>query len=308
MLDSQAKESYRRGMRQLPSAKRAQILGMICEGMSLRATSRLADVSINTVTKLIVDAGEAASRYQDEALRNLPCKRLQVDEVWAFCYAKAKNVPTAKAAPEGAGDVWTWTAICADTKLMPSWHVGNRDAFAAHTLMHDLADRLANRVQLTTDGNRTYLDAVERAFGSNIDYAMLVKHYGPAPEGPQRRYSPADCVGITMEGITGTPDPRHISTSYVERSNLTVRMHSRRFTRLTNAFSKKAENHAHAIALFALHYNFVRIHKSLRVTPAMAAGVAKTLWTMEHVVALIDSYASAPAQRGPYNSMAHASA
>lgn len=285
----------------LPLAKR-QILEMICEGMSRRATSRLADVSINTVTKLIVDAGEAASRYQDEAFRNLSCKRLQVDEVWAFCYAKEKNVARAKAAPAGAADVWTWTAIDADTKLIPSRYVGARDGVAARIFIDDLAGRLANRVQLTTDGNKAYLDAVERSFGNAIDYAMLVKHYGPAPEGPQRRYSPAECTGITVEPVTGNPDKRRISTSYVGRSNLTVRMHSRRFTGLTNAFSKKVEHHEHAIALFALHYNFVRVHKSLRVSPAMAAKVADRLWSLEDIAALVDHDAPAPAPRDPYKS------
>lgn len=287
-------------MNKLPVAKRAQILGMICEGMSLRATSRLTDVAFNTVMKAMVDAGKAAADYQDETLRNLPCKRLQVDEVWAFCYAKAKNVPTATAAPEGAGDIWTWTAICADTKIIPTWYVGGRDAVAGHTFMRDLADRLANRVQLTSDGHKVYLDAVERAFGEDIDYAMLVKHYGPAPEGPQRRYSPAQCVGMTTGTVKGAPDKAHVSTSYVERSNLTIRMQNRRFTRLTNAFSKKAENHEHAIALFAMHYNFARIHKSLRVTPAMAAGITDHVWTLEEIAGLVDAAAPAPAKRGPY--------
>jgi len=289
-----------RGMNKLPAVKRAQILGMLCEGMSLRAASRLADVSINTVTKLLIEAGQVASDYQDRMFRDLPCRRVQIDEIWAFVHAKQKNVSAAKAAPEGAGDVWTWTAICADSKLIPSWYVGNRDAYAAHTIMRDLADRLANRVQLTTDGNRTYLDAVERAFGNEIDYAMLVKHYGPAPEGPQRRYSPADCIGITVEPVTGNPDMRHVSTSYVERSNLTLRMGCRRFTRLTNAFSKKVENHAHAVALHMMFYNFCRIHKTLRVTPAMAANVTDKLMTMDDVVALIDAATPAPAKRGPY--------
>jgi IS1 family transposase len=289
-----------RGMNKLPLAKRVQILSMLCEGMSLRAAARIADVSFNTVMKLMVDAGKACADYQDEHLCNLTCKRLQVDEVWAFCYAKAKNVPTAKAAPEGAGDIWTWTAIDADTKLMPSWFVGGRDATAAHTFMRDLSDRLANRVQLTTDGNKSYLDAVERAFGHDIDYAMLVKHYGPAPEGPQRRYSPAECIGSTIGTVTGSPELAHVSTSYVERRNLTIRMQNRRFTRLTNAFSKKAENHEHAIALFAMHYNFVRIHKSLRMAPALAAKVTDKLWSMEDVANMIEAAQPAPAPRGPY--------
>lgn len=266
-------------------AKRAQILGMLVEGMSMRATARLADVSINTVTKLLIDVGQAASDYQDSALRNLPCKRVQVDEIWAFVGAKEKNASEAQKAT-GYGDIWTWTAICADTKLIPSWYVGERDGAAGHVFVRDLAERLANRVQLTSDGHKVYLDAVERAFGSDIDYAMLVKHYGPAPEGPQRRYSPAECLGTTVGTVTGKPDPKHISTSYAERSNLTLRMGCRRFTRLTNAFSKKVENHSLAVALHMMHYNFGRIHKTLRVTPAMAAGVTDHVWSLEEIAAL----------------------
>lgn len=272
-------------MNRLNLSRRAQILHLLCEGSSLRSTSRIVDVSINTVTKLLVDAGTACSEYQDRALRNLPCKRLQVDEIWAFCYAKAKNVPTAKAAPEIAGDVWTWTAICADTKLVPSWLVGDRSAQAANAFIDDLAGRLAHRVQLTSDGHKPYLEAVEGAFGADVDYAMLVKIYGASPEG-QKRYSPAECIGCHRQSVTGNPDPDHISTSYAERQNLTMRMGMRRFTRLTNAFSKKIENHEHAIALFAMHYNFARIHKTIRMAPAMAAGVSERLWTMEEIAQL----------------------
>jgi len=272
-------------MNRLPLAKRTQIIGLLCEGMSLRAASRLADVSINTVTKLLVDVGCAAAAYHDKMVRNLPCKRVQVDEIWSFVYAKAKNVPTAKAAPDMAGDCWTWTAICADTKIIPTWLVGDRSAHAANQFIGDLAERLANRVQLTSDGHKPYLEAVEDAFGAGIDYAMLVKIYGQSPEA-EKRYSPAECIGCTKTKITGNPDPDHISTSYSERNNLTIRMHSRRFTRLTNAFSKKVENHAHAVALHVLFYNFARIHKSLRITPAMAAGISDHVWSLEEIAQL----------------------
>jgi len=273
------------GMNRLPLEKRAQILGMLCEGMSLRATSRLADVSINTVTKLLVDVGTACAAYQDQALRNLNCKRVQVDEIWSFTYAKAKNVKTAIAAPEGAGDTWTWTAIDADSKLIVSWLVGGRDSGYAHEFMQDVASRLANRVQLTSDGHKPYLEAVEGAFGADVDYATLIKIYGNAPEG-QRRYSPAVCTGARKDAVTGNPDPQHVNTSFVERQNLTMRMHMRRFTRLTNGFSKKVENHAHAVALHFMFYNFCRIHKTLRVTPAMQAGVSDHVWTLEDVAEL----------------------
>jgi IS1 family transposase len=219
----------------------------------------------------------------------LTCKRLQVDEIWAFVYAKAKNVATAKAAPGEAGDVWTWMAIDADTKLIPSFYVGKRDAAAAHHFIGDLAQRLANRVQLTSDGHKPYLEAVEANFGADIDYAMLVKHYGDTP-GPAGRYSPATCVGATKERVEGRPDPEHVSTSYVERANLTLRMGSRRFTRLTNAFSKKAANHAHSVAIHMMHYNFVRIHQTLRCTPAMAAGISKTLWELSDMVKVLEEW------------------
>lgn len=277
-------------MNKLPSARRAQILQMMVEGISIRAISRMTGASKNTIVKLLADAGNACADYQDKHLRGLTCKRLQVDEIWSFVYAKAKNVPTAKAAPEGAGDVWTWTAICADTKLIPSFHVGSRDAVDANIFIRDLADRLSHCVQLTSDGHKSYLDAVERAFGNDIDYAMLVKHYGPAPEGPQRRYSPAECAGTTVGVVTGQPDMRHVSTSYAERQNLSMRMGIRRFTRLTNAFSKKVENHCHALAIYFMHYNYVRIHQTLRVTPAMAAGVSKTLWSMDDMVKMVEDW------------------
>lgn len=273
------------GMNRLPLTKRAQIIGLLVEGNSLRAASRLADVSINTVTKLLVDVGTACAKYQDETLRNLPCKRVQVDEIWSFVYAKDKNVKTAKAAPDGAGDVWTWTAICADTKLVPTWHVGSRDAECAMTFIDDLSRRLANRVQLTSDGLKSYLDAVDGAFGGDVDYSQLVKIYGK-PWEVEKRYSPVECIGARKQPIIGNPDPKHISTSFVERQNLNMRMSMRRFTRLTNAFSKKVENHAHAIALHFMYYNFGRIHKTLRVTPAMAAGVAQHVWSLEEIAGL----------------------
>src|SRR5205809_632225 len=277
------------GMNRLPLERRAQIIGMLAEGNSLRAASRLADVSINTVTKLLLDVGAAVEEYQDKALRNLKCKRIQCDEIWSFVYAKAKNLPEQYAGAFGYGDVWTWIALDADTKLVPSWAVGRRDGFTASAFIRDLADRLASRVQLTTDGHKVYLEAVEGAFGNAIDYAMLVKTYegdsgkhAPA----ERRYSPAVCTGEFKQSITGDPDPDFISTSYVERQNLTVRMQVRRFTRLTNAFSKKLDNHKAAVALHFMHYNFARIHQTLRVTPAMEAGVSDHVWSHAEIAGL----------------------
>ena len=266
----------------------------------MRSISRIADVSINTVTKLLEDAGAACIAHHDHAVRNVQAKRVQCDEIWAFCYAKAKNVPMAKSAPEEAGDVWTWTALDADSKLIVSYLIGGRDAGYAHEFMQDVAGRLTGRVQLTTDGHKAYLDAVEGAFGAAVDYAMLIKLYGATPDGTTGRYSPAECTGAVKRRVEGKPDPKHINTSYVERQNLTMRMSMRRFTRLTNAFSKKAENHAHALAIYFTFYNFVRIHKSLRVSPAMAAGISDRLWSMEDVVALVDASQAAPKARGSY--------
>src|ERR1019366_96049 len=273
-------------MNKLPSEKRAQVLQMMAEGISLRAITRLTGISRTTLIKLLEDAGQEFSEYQDRMLVNLPCKRIQVDEAWAFCYAKQKNVPTAKAAPDGAGDIWTWVGIDADTKLVASFYVGGRDSEAAMTFMDDLAKRLDNRVQLPSDGQKPYLEAVEGAFGGDIDYATLVKIYGAAPEG-QPRYSPAICTGASKHRIEGNPDPKHVSTSFVERSNLSIRMGNRRMTRLTNAFSKKAENHAHMMAIYFMHYNFVRIHQTLKMTPAMAAGVTSKLWEMSDMVKVL---------------------
>jgi IS1 family transposase len=238
---------------------------------------------------LLVDAGVACAAYQDRVLRNLPCKRVQVDEIWSFVYAKHMNLKNAKAAPRDAGDVWTWTAICADTKLMASWYVGDRTSTSAIAFLDDLKERLASRVQLTSDGHRAYLDAVNTVFGRDIDYGLIVKIYGADPSA-EKRYSPAKCIGAEKNLVIGSPDPKHVSTSYVERQNLTMRMHMRRFTRLTNAFSKKVENHACAIALHCMFYNFVRIHQTLKVSPAMAAGVTKRLWEMTDVVDVIDAW------------------
>jgi IS1 family transposase len=277
-------------MNKLDAKDRAQILHLLCEGSSIRAVTRLTGASKNTVAKLLVDAGKACAEYQDKAFRNLTCKRIQVDEIWSFVYAKAANAPAEKKAAGEAGDVWTWTALCADTKLMPSWLVSDRSADAATEFMLDLQGRLANRVQLTSDGHGAYLRAVEDAFGDDIDYAMLVKVYGQTSEREARRYSPPPCVGAIKGAVTGRPDPKHISTSYAERQNLNIRMHTRRFTRLTNAFSKKVENHAHSVALFAMYYNFVRIHKTLRVTPAMAAGVTDRLWEIGDIVDVLQGW------------------
>jgi IS1 family transposase len=286
-------------MNKLPLAKRTQILAMLCEGSSMRSISRVADVSINTVSKLLVEAGEACLAIHDEAVANVKASRIQCDEIWSFCHAKEKNVASAKAAPEGAGDVWTWTAIDADTKLIVSYFVGDRSGESAIALMDDLRARLANRVQLTTDGHRAYLEAVEGAFGGDVDYAQLVKMYGPTITAPGR-YSPAECTGIKKIRREGNPDIAHVSTSYVERQNLTMRMSMRRFTRLTNAFSKKLDNHIHALALYFAFYNFCRIHKTLRMSPAMAAGITGRLWSLEDIVARIDADAPAPKPRGPY--------
>ena len=286
-------------MNKLPLDKRVQILSMLCEGSSMRSISRVADVSFNTVAKLLHDAGLACATYHDETVRNVTAAHVQCDEIWSFCYGKAKNFPTAKNAPADAGDVWTWTALDADSKLIVSWLVGGRDAAYANEFMQDVADRLASRVQLTTDGHTPYLQAVEGAFGADVDFATLIKLYGPAPDAA-KRYSPPTCVGTRKERWEGKPDPRHVSTSYVERQNLTMRMSMRRFTRLTNAFSKRIDNHCHALALYFVWYNFVRIHKTLRTSPAMAAGVTDRLWEMKDIVALIDANEPKPKKRGPY--------
>ncbi|WP_166141132.1 IS1 family transposase [Methylosinus sp. RM1] len=287
-------------MNKLDTKTRAQILAMLCEGASMRSVSRLTDTSINTVSKLLVDAGRFCAGFHDAKVRGVKASKVQVDEIWSFTAAKEKNVAGMKAPVDGAGDTWTWTAIEADTKLLISHFVGGRDGECAKWFIDDLAARLANRVQLTSDGHKAYLEAVEGAFGADIDYAMLIKLYGSTPESAKGRYSPADCTGIKKTKIEGKPDMAHVSTSYVERQNLTMRMHNRRFTRLTNAFSKKFENHAHMVAIYAVWYNWLRIHKTLRVTPAMAAGVCDTVMTWEQIVEAMDADAPKPGKRGPY--------
>ena len=275
-------------MNRLPAAKRVQILSMLCEGSSMRSVSRVADVSINTVSKLLVDAGRVCAWFHDENVRDVRARRVQVDEIWSFTYAKAKNVAAAKAAPEGADDTWTWTALDSDSKLIVSWLVGPRDAGSAFTVVDDLGGRLANRAQLTSDGLKLYLDAVEDVFGADVNYSQLVKLYGSPAESEAHRCSPATCLGCTPKTITGDPDPKHISTSYVERQNLTMRMSMCRFTRLTNGFSKKLENHVHMVALYTVFYNWTRIHKTLRTSPAQAAGLTERLWDMPDIVALVE--------------------
>jgi IS1 family transposase len=280
-------------MNRLSLERRAQILHLLVEGNSVNGTCRITDTAKHTVLKLLADVAAACQKYQDEHLRGLNCERIQCDEIWDFIYAKQKNVPAEKRGQFGFGDVWTWTAICPDCKLVPSWHVGTRDANAATVFLRDLSSRLSHRVQLTTDGHAAYLSAVDRAFGfafreNTIDYAMLIKLYGKGEEGPQTRYSPPVCLGTKRDVIRGNPDPEHICTSHVERQNLTMRMGMRRFTRLTNGHSKKLENHCHAIALHFMHYNFARINQAVRCTPAMEAGVSDHVWTMQEIAALAD--------------------
>jgi IS1 family transposase len=275
-------------MNNLPVERQIAVISALVEGNSIRATVRMTGVAKDTVTKLLARVGKACAEYQDKTLRNLPCKRIQCDEIWSFCYAKEKNVPEELRGKFGFGDVWTWTALCADTKLIPCWRVGARNAWHAQHFMYDLASRLANRVQLTTDGHKVYLDAVDLAFGNDIDYAMLVKLYGNETREKETRYSPAQCIGAIRTPVTGNPDVKHISTSYVERQNLSMRMYMRRFTRLTNAFSKKVENHQHALALYFMFYNFCRVHQTLRVTPAMEAGVSDHVWELREVVDLLE--------------------
>jgi len=275
-------------MNQLTNERRAQVVRCIAEGNSIRSTVRITGVAKNTIVKLLVELGNACAVYQDHALSNLKCKRVQCDEIWSFCYAKEKNVPEKKKGQFGYGDVWTWVAIDADTKLVPSFLVGNRDGRTAMAFIDDLKNRLAHRVQITTDGLKAYLEAIEGAFGSEIDYAMLIKLYGSGTKDDQRQYSPAQCTGTQTQIIAGQPVAKDISTSYSERQNLSMRMGMRRFTRLTNAFSKKVENHTAAVGLYFMYYNFCRIHQTLRVTPAMEAGVTNHVWEVEEVVALLN--------------------
>ncbi|CAN5600975.1 IS1 family transposase [soil metagenome] len=277
----------------LSTEQRARIVGCLVEGNSIRATVRMTGAAKNTVVKLLVDLGAACSAYQDETLRGLDCQRVQVDEIWSFVGAKQKNVTAEH--PVDFGDVWTYVAIDADTKLVPAWLVGQRTAEDAELVLRDLASRLTGRIQLTTDGLRVYAWAAEGAFGGEVDYAMLIKLYGNSPQGPQTRYSPAPCVGTEVKKVSGAPDPAHIATSYVERQNLTMRMGMRRFTRLTNAFSKKVENVVHAVSLHFMFYNFARPHQTLTkanggrpTTPAMAAGVADQVWTLRDIAGLLD--------------------
>lgn len=294
-------------MNKLPLKTRVQILTMLCEGSSMRSISRVCDVSINTVSKLLVDAGKFCADLHDREVRNVKAQKIQCDEIWSFVGAKAKNVPSMKQPVDGAGDVWTWTALDSESKLIVSWLVGGRDGEYALAFMDDVKDRLANRLQLTTDGHKAYLEAVEEAFGADVDYAMLVKMYGE-PEGrkvsSERRYSPAVCTGARKTKIEGNPDAAFVSTSHVERANLTMRMANRRFTRLTNAFSKKFENHVHMVAIYTVWYNFIKVHKTLRMTPAMAAGVSDKLWSMYDLVAIMDDVAPKPGPRGPYKKRA----
>jgi IS1 family transposase len=275
-------------MNRINAEQRERVIAALVEGNSIRATVRMTGVSKNAIQRLMAQLGPACERYQDRVLRHLPCKRIQCDEIWSFCHAKDKNLPEEKRGQFGFGSVWTWTALCADTKLICAWRIGTRGASTAYSLMHDLSERMANRIQLTTDGHRVYADAVESAFGSDIDYAMLVKLYGNDRES-ETRYSPAECIGCRAIPISGEPKARHISTSYVERQNLTMRMQMRRFTRLTNAFSKKITNHSNAIALHFMHYNFCRIHQTLRVTPAMEAGITDHVWTIVEMLSLLPS-------------------
>jgi IS1 family transposase len=278
-------------MNRMSTARRVQVISALVEGNSVASTTRMTGAAKGTILKLLSEAGFAAFDYQDRTIRNLTSRRVQCDEIWSFVGAKAKHVPEERKGEYGIGDVWTWVAIDADTKLAISWLVGSRNAGAANAFMRDVAARLSSRVQMTTDGHKPYLEAIEGAFGADIDYAQLIKHYGPDPE-PDKRYSPAACTGTETRTIVGDPNPEHVNTSYVERQNLTMRMGMRRFTRLTNAFSKKVENLEHAVSLHFLYYNFARPHASLRGrTPAMAAGLTNRQWTIADIVALIDESA-----------------
>ncbi len=277
-------------MNKLTTEKRAAVVRALVEGNSIRATVRMTGVAKNTIAKLLIDLGRACAAYQNRTLRALTTTRIECDEIWSFVGMKEKNVPAERRAEFGVGDVWTWTAIDADSKLCVSWLVAERDADSAIIFMDDVKSRLANRVQLTTDGHKPYLVAVDLAFQGEIDYAVLVKKYGVVDTQGQRRYSPAACIGCEKTQIVGNPDARKVSTSYVERANLTMRMGMRRFTRLTNGFSKKVENHAAAVALHFMHYNFGRPHQTLKGrTPAMAAGIADHVWSVEEIVALLDA-------------------
>jgi IS1 family transposase len=275
-------------MNRLSTEKRAQIAGMIVEGNSVRSITRMTGVCQEAILKLLCDLGKACADHHNATVRKVRSQRVQCDEVWSFCYAKEKNVPVEKQGT-GAGSTWLWTAIDADSKLMLSYLCGGRDAAWAKQFMEDLASRVATRIQITTDGHRAYAEAVEGAFGMDVDYAMLIKLYGAPSDNPDSRYSPAQCIGIRTGILSGNPDQRHISTSYVERMNLNLRMGLRRFTRLTNAFSKKFENHCHAVAIYFAYYNFCRVHQTLRVTPAMEAGLTDHVWSLVELVGLLET-------------------
>ncbi len=276
-------------MNRLSVDERTRILAALCEGNSVRGTSRMTGAAKGTILRLLADVGDACSVYMDETMRNLPCKRLQLDEMWSFCHAKAKNVPAERRGEDGIGDVWTWVAIDADTKLVPTFLLGNRDTYSCNEFVRDLANRLGpQRVQITTDGFGAYKTAISREFFGRVDFAQCVKEFGLDPSEPDRRYSPSVVTSITTTVVLGNPDPEHANTSYIERQNLTLRMSSRRFTRLTNAFSKKAENLAHALALHYMHYNFCRKHMTIKTTPAMAAGLTDRLWTLHDLARLPD--------------------
>jgi IS1 family transposase len=288
-LDTKHRVSHISGMSKLSLNERVHILSLLCEGASMRSISRVTGKSMNTIVKLLAQAGEACIEFHDEHVRGLNCRRIECDEVWAFIFSKEKNVT--ENAPPFAGDVWTWTSICADSKLICNWFVGGRDADYAKLFMDDLAGRLNNRVQMTTDGHKAYLQAIEGAFGAEIDYAQLVKLFGAAPETAKGRYSPAQCTGIKKTAKIGNPKEKHVSTSYAERQNLTMRMHMRRFTRLTNGFSKKFESHCHMVALYTVWYNYIRTHKTIKTTPAVAAGLADVPRGFDFIVGLVEARA-----------------
>lgn len=288
-------------MNRVPLARRTQIINCLVEGNSIRSTERMTGTHRDTICRLLVEVGAGCARLMDEQMRELACRRIQVDEIWAYVGKKQAHLKREDDRSR-LGDMWTFVALDPETKLVPTFRVGKRNGANARLFMADLSDRLANRVQLSSDALSSYVDAVERAFGADVDYGMLVKLYGEPPHSPEaaRRYSPSECVGARKDTITGSPDPKHISTSYTERHNLTMRMSMRRFTRLTNAFSKRVENHCHQLALYFVFYNFVRMHKTLRMTPAMSAGISDRLWSMEDIVALVDAREATPKKRGPY--------